>query len=299
MEWLDTFWSVYSNLVLTIGVNALLALSIWLTLSCGLLAMANAAFMGIGAYTASLLTMQAGAPFPLALLGGIAAPTLVALAIGGPTLRLSGVYLAMATLGFGEVVRVLILNAESLTGGALGLNGIPQLTQWWHVVGALAVILLVLWRLRRSRLGRAFEAIKEDEVAASLMGIGVMAHKLLAFALGAAIAGLAGALNAHLTFFIGPAEYGFDRGVDILTMTILGGIGGLTGPVLGAAIVTLLPELLRSFRDFRLMLNGAILVVIVLFLPKGIWDPARIRSWFGRPGPRPAGAVATPAQRAR
>ena len=282
MDWFENFWQIYSNLVLTIGINALLALSIWLTLSCGLLAMANAAFMGIGAYTASILTMNYGVPFPVALAAGIAAPTVVALAIGGPTLRLSGVYLAMATLGFGEVVRVLILNADSLTGGALGLNGIPQLTQWWHVAASLGVTLLILWRLRRSRIGRAFEAIKEDAVAASLMGIAVNAHKMLAFALGAGIAGLAGALNAHLTFFIGPSEFGFDRGVDILTMTILGGTGGLTGPVLGAAIVTLLPELLRDFRDFRTMINGAILVLIVLFLPKGLWDPQRFKSWFGR-----------------
>ena len=285
-EWLDTFWSVYSNLVLTIGINALLALSIWLTLSCGLLAMANAAFMGLGAYTASLLTMNAGAPFPLAVLGGIAVPTLVALLVGLPTLRLSGVYLAMATLGFGEVVRIFLLNADSLTGGALGLSGIPQLTQWWHVVIAVVVVLLVLWRMRRSRIGRAFEAIKEDEIAASLMGIGVMAHKMLAFALGAAIAGLAGALSAHLSFFIGPNEFGFDRGVDILTMAIFGGIGGLTGPVLGASVITLLPELLRSFRDYRTMINGAILVLVVLFLPKGLWDPARMRSWFGRKASR-------------
>ena len=282
MDWLTNLWQIYSNLVLTIGINALLALSIWLTLSCGLLAMANAAFMGIGAYTASALTMSLGAPFPVALAGGIAAPTLVALLIGGPTLRLSGVYLAMATLGFGEVVRVLILNAESLTGGALGLNGIPQLTQGWHVAAALVATLLILWRLRRSRIGRAFEAIKEDAVAASLMGIGVMAHKMLAFALGAGIAGLAGALNAHLTFFIGPGVFGFDRGVDILTMAILGGTGGLTGPVLGALIITLLPELLRGLRDFRTMVNGAILVLIVLFLPKGLWDPQRYRLWFGR-----------------
>lgn len=281
-ESFDNFWAIYSNLVLTIGINGLLALSIYLTLSCGLLAMANAAFMGIGAYTASLLTMNAGAPFSVALLGGMAAPTLVALVIGAPTLRLSGVYLAMATLGFGEVVRVAILNAESWTGGALGLNGIPQSTQWWHVVASLVIVLLALWRLRRSRIGRAFEAIKEDGVAASLMGIGVLSHKMLAFTLGAAIAGLAGALNAHLTFFIGPSEFGFDRGVDILTMTILGGTGGLTGPVLGAAIITLLPELLRSLKDFRTMVNGIILVVIVLFLPRGLWDPLRFKQWWAR-----------------
>lgn len=280
MEWLNNFWAIYSNLVLTLGTNALLALSIYLTLSCGMLAMANGAFMGIGAYTSAILTMNYGAPFPVALAGGMVAPAIMAFVIGKPTLRLSGVYLAMATLGFGEVVRVLILNTESWTGGALGLNGIPQSTEWWHVLLALIVSLLVLWRLRKSKVGRAFEAIKEDETAAGLMGINVNSYKMLAFMLGATVAGLAGALNAHLTFFIGPSEYGFDRGVEILTMAILGGINGLTGPVLGALILTLMPELLRSLKDFRLVVNGLILVVIVLFLPKGIWDPSRIRRWF-------------------
>jgi branched-chain amino acid transport system permease protein len=188
----------------------------------------------------------------------------------------------MATLAFGEVVRIALLNAESITGGALGLNGIPQSTQWWHVALALALTLALLWRLRRSKVGRAFEAIKEDETAAGLMGIDVGAHKMLAFVLGAALAGLAGALNAHLTFFIGPSEYGFDRGVEILTMAILGGIGNLTGPVLGALILTLLPELLRSFKDFRLVVNGFILVLIVLFLPKGISDTTRLRQWLAQ-----------------
>ena len=284
MEAFDNFWSVYSNLVLSLGINGLLALSIWLTLACGMLALANAAFMGIGAYTASILTLNYGAPFPVAIAAGMAAPALVAFIIGKPTLRLSGVYLAMATLAFGEVVRIAILNAESLTGGALGLNGIPQSTEWWHVALALVLVLLVLWRIRRSKVGRAFEAIKEDETAAGLMGINVAGHKMLAFVLGGAIAGLAGTLNAHLTFFIGPAEYGFNRAVDILTMAILGGIGSLTGPVLGGTILTLLPETLRGLGAFRLVVNGFILVLIVLFLPKGIWDPARIRQWFGRKG---------------
>jgi branched-chain amino acid transport system permease protein len=284
MEGLSNFWAVYSNLVLTLGTNSLLALSIYLTLSCGMLSIANAAFMGIGAYTSAVLTMQYGVSFPVALVAGMLAPTVTAFVIGKPTLRLSGVYLAMATLAFGEVVRIAVLNAEPLTGGALGLNGIPQSTEWWHVALALVLTLTLLWRLRLSRVGRAFEAIKEDETAAGLMGIDVDAHKMLAFALGAAIAGLAGTLNAHLTFFISPNEYGFDRAVDILTMTILGGIGGLTGPVVGAVILTLLPELLRSLKDFRLVVNGFILVLIVLFLPKGIWDPARIRKWFGWKG---------------
>lgn len=284
MDSLTNFWSVYSNLVLTLGTNGLLALSIYLTLSCGMLSIANAAFMGIGAYASALLTMHYGVSFPVALAAGMVAPSVTAFVIGKPTLRLSGVYLAMATLAFGEVVRIAVLNAEPVTGGALGLNGIPQSTEWWHVALALVLTLTLLWRLRQSKVGRAFEAIKEDETAAGLMGIDVGGHKLLAFVLGAAIAGLAGTLNAHLTFFIGPNEYGFDRAVDILTMTILGGIGGLTGPVVGAVILTLLPELLRSLKDFRLVVNGFILVLIVLFLPKGIWDPARIRQWFGRKG---------------
>jgi branched-chain amino acid transport system permease protein len=277
LESFDNFWSVYSNLVLSLGTNALLALSIWLTLSCGMLAMANAAFMGIGAYASALLTMNAGAPFPLAIAAGMAAPAIVAFVIGKPTLRLSGVYLAMATLAFGEVVRIVILNTEQWTGGALGLNGIPQTTQWWHLALAVALTLFVLARLRRSKVGRAFEAIKEDETAAGLMGIDVAGHKMLAFVLGAAIAGLAGTLNAHLTFFIGPAEFGFDRGVEILTMTILGGINSLFGPVIGSAIVTLLPELLRELKDYRAVFNGLILVAIVLFLPKGLWNPAWLR----------------------
>jgi branched-chain amino acid transport system permease protein len=282
MEWFDNFWSIYSNLVMSLGTNGLLALSIYLTLACGMLAMANAAFMGIGAYTAALLTMNAGLPYPVALAGGMVLPAIVAVLIGKPTLRLSGVYLAMATLGFGEVVRVVILNTESLTGGALGLNGIPQLTQWWHVALAVVIVVAVLMRVRRSKLGRAFEAIKEDEIAAGLMGIDVNNTKLFAFVMGAALAGLAGGLNAHLTFFIGPNEFGFDRGVEILTMAILGGIHSLIGPLVGSSILTLLPEVLRGFSDFRLIANGLILVLIVLFLPKGIWDPVGIRRRFGR-----------------
>ncbi len=293
MDWFANFWAVYSNVVLTLGINGLLALSIWLTLSCGMLSIGNAAFMGIGAYTAALVTINLGWPFPAALVCGVVAPAVLAFVIGKPTLRLSGIYLAMATLGFGEVVRITLLNWESMTGGALGLNGIPQLTEWWHVALALAVVLVILWRLRRSKIGRAFEAIKLDDTAAGLMGIDVANVKMLAFVMGAAIAGLAGGLDAHLLFFVGPQEFGFDRGVDILTMAILGGIGGLPGPLIGAAILTLLPELLRSLRDFRLVVNGLILVLIVLFLPKGIFDPQRFRALFGR---KPRRGLVAPAR---
>jgi branched-chain amino acid transport system permease protein len=288
MSSLATFWAIYSNVVMSLGTNALLALSIWLTLVCGMLSIANAAFMGIGAYAAALCTMSLGLPFPVSLAAGMVAPAILAAIIGLPTIRLSGVYLAMATLAFGEVVRVIVLNTESVTGGALGLNGIPQLTQWWHVLLAVVIVLLALWRLKVSKVGRAFDAIRGDETAASLMGVNVRANKLLAFVLGAAVAGLAGALDAHLTFFIGPNEYGFERAVEILTMTILGGIGGLAGPVIGSTIITLLPEALRGFDSFRLIANGLILVLIVLFLPRGIWDPARYAQWLRKGSKRRA-----------
>ena len=280
-EWWEGFWATYSTVVFSIGVNAMLALSIYLTLSCGLLSLANAAFMGIGAYAAAMISMHTGLPFPVALLASAVLPALVALVIGIPTLRLSGVYLAMATLGFGEVVRVIVLNLE-ITGGPMGLNGIPQKTEFWHIAAFLLATLFLLARLRRSKVGRAFEAIKEDEVAARLMSINVASYKLLAFTLGAAIAGLAGGLNAHFTFTIGPNNYAFENAVDILTMAVFGGTSNLIGPTLGAAILTLLPEVLRQFKDFRLVANGLILVLVILYLPKGIWDPRRIRGFFQR-----------------
>lgn len=282
MEWFGDFWSTYSTLIFTVGVHGLLALSIWLTLACGLLSLANAAFMCIGAYVAALLTLKLGWPYSAALAAGALAPAVVALSIGVPTLRLSGVYLAMATLAFGEVTRVIVLNLE-ITGGPEGLNGIPLLTEWWHIVAILAVVIYGLARLRRSRVGRAFEAIREDEVAARLMGIDVDRHKLFAFVLGAIIAGLAGGLNAHYTFFISPREYGFENAVDILTMAVFGGISSLIGPLVGASILTLLPELLRFLHDYRGVVNGVILVLVVLFLPTGIWDPQRIRAGRGKP----------------
>src|SRR5450830_416914 len=281
MDWWDGFWATYNTVIFSIGVNAMLALSIYVTLSCGLLSLANAAFMGIGAYIAALITMQTSLPFPLALAAGGVLPALVALVIGIPTLRLSGVYLAMATLGFGEVVRVIVLNLD-ITGGPMGLNGVPPVTEWWHIVLLLGVTLYCLARVRRSKIGRAFEAIKEDEVAARLMGVNVAGYKLLAFVIGAAIAGVAGALNAHYTFTIGPNNYGFENAVDILTMAVFGGTGNLVGPVLGSSILSLLPEVLRQFQDFRLAANGLILILVVLYLPKGIWDPRRVRALMQR-----------------
>jgi branched-chain amino acid transport system permease protein len=286
MESLESFWSTYSTLALSLGTNSLLALSVYLTLACGLLTVGNAAFMGIGAYTAALLTMHTNTPFVAALLLGALTPAGIALLIGRPTLRLSGVYLAMATLAFGEVVRIILLNAEDLTGGALGLNGIPQLTGWPHVIIVLAVTLYFTLRCAGSRIGRASFAISQDETATEVMGLNVRAHKLFAFILGAALAGLAGGLNAHFTFFISPNEYGFERGVEILAMGVLGGTGSPWGAVIGGVLITLLPELLRGLGHYRPLINGVILIVIILYSPKGIWDLTR---FIGRRSPPGAG----------
>jgi branched-chain amino acid transport system permease protein len=271
LEWLETFWSTYNTLILSIGINSLLALSIALTLSCGLLSLANAAFMGIGAYVAATLTMQLNYPFELALILSVLAPVCVALLIGIPTLRLSGVYLAMATLGFGEVLRVVIMNIDFI-GGPMGLNGIPNITSFWHVLAALLLVVYLLWRLKASKVGRAFVAIREDEVAAKLMGIPVMQFKLLAFSLGAGIAGLAGGLNAHFTYTIGPNSYAFENAVEILTMAVFGGANSLLGPILGGTLLTLLPEVLRGLKEYRLAVNGLVLILVVLYLPNGLWS---------------------------
>lgn len=273
----DNFLFTYQSLLYALGVNGLLALSMYVVLAVGQLSLGQAAFMGIGAYVSSLLTLKLGLPFPLVLLAAVAAPALVALAIGAPTLRLSGVYLAIATIGLGEVLRLFYLNTE-FTGGALGLSGIPESGGFGVIYGALALVLLALVLIMRSRIGRAMEAIREDEAAAGVIGVKLPAYKLGALVASAMIAGLAGALGAHVSSFIGPNEYGFDAAVTILSFALLGGIGSPLGPVVGAIILTALPEVLRPLHDYRLVVNGAIIVVAVLFMPRGLlaWRPRRI-----------------------
>jgi len=269
IELLTSFWQTYNTLCYTVLVHGMLALSIYITLACGQLSLGNAAFMGIGAYTAAIFTLKLNAPFGVALLAGGLLPAVVALIIGAPTLRLSGVYLAMATLGFGEVVRVAFLNM-SITGGSVGLNGVPPKTQLWHLMAIMGVLIYFFIKLKNSRFGRALEAIREDEVAASVMGIKTTWFKVWAFVIGAFIAGLAGGLNAHFTFFLSPREYGFDFAVDILTFAILGGTGTFWGPLVGSTILTILPEVLRFLGSYRLALNGLILLFVVIYLPNGI-----------------------------
>lgn len=295
---METLFNPYYLQIITfILINAMLGISIYLTLSTGQLSLGNAGFMSVGAYTSALLTLKAGWPVYLAVpTGGVAACVAAAL-IGIPATRLQGIYLAIATLGFGEVVRVIILNLK-ITNGALGLSGIPSLgvmvgkelsrlgfaegiagltvQQLGSVVvivvlaTLLAFLLFFALRLNTSRIGRAFAAIKGDEHAAEVSGVNTARYKLLAFFLGAFVAGIAGGLAAHVTFYIGPKDFSYHRAVEILLFAVLGGSNLVWGPVLGSTILTLLPELLRSVAEFREMIYGAILVTMMVFRPQGL-----------------------------
>jgi len=277
MSWLAETYATYQSTLGYIGINALLALSVYATLSCGQLALGNAGFAAIGAYAAALLTMKAGWPFPLALLAGAALPAAVAVPLGLPVLRIRGVFLAIATIGFGEVVRIGIVNWEYVNG-AQGIVAIPQRTSVGLVFLLVAVALYVFWRLRGSKWGFALEAIREDEPAARTMGIPTTAYKLAMLVLGAALAGLAGGLEAHFTFMVAPNGFSFLRVVDMLVFAVVGGTATFWGPLVGAAFLTLLPEVLRELAPLvgiepgplRLMVNGLVLLAVILFLPQGL-----------------------------
>jgi len=267
--WLDDFLWTYQNLLYALGVNGLLALSMYVVLAVGQLSLGQAAFMGLGAYSSVLMTLKLGLPFAAVLPLSVVAPVAFALAVGVPTLRLSGVYLAIATIGLGEVLRAVYLNVD-LFGGALGLSGIPERATAPMIYGLLGLAVLALWLVGRSGIGRAMEAMREDETAAEVMGVPVRRYKMGALVASAALAGLAGCLSAHVSSFIGPNEYGFEPAVTILSYALLGGIGTPLAPVVGAWVLTLLPELLRGVSDIRLVLNGVIIVLAVLFLPNGL-----------------------------
>ena len=288
LEALRDLWLTYQSAVAFIGINGLLALSVYATLSCGQLSLANAGFMAMGGYTAALLTLRApGVPFPLVLAAGAIVPAVVALPLGLPVLRLRGVFLAIATIGFGEVVRLALVNWD-YTNGALGLVAIPQRAGLFSIYLCLALALFLFWRLRGSKTGYALESIRQDEPAARTMGIDTTAHKLSMFVLGGALAGLAGGLEAHLTFMVAPNGYGFSRVVDMLVYAIVGGIAHFFGPALGAAFLTLLPEVLRELSrlsglqpgPLRLFVNGLVLLLVIIFLPNGLVSVrGRIREW--------------------
>ena len=290
----------YLQVLCFILINIMLALSVYVPLSSGQLSLGSAGFMGIGAYTSALLAIHFELPLYITILVGALLAGVVGIIVGIPSLRLTGVYLAIATLGFGEVIRVFFINWENVTKGSVGLTGIPQLGRSLLNVAkaaglepgafglrnnqfvylALAILLLIivsvlLWfviRQKNSRIGRAFASIQMDEKAAESMGINITYYKVLAFAQGAFIAGLAGALFAHTIGFISPADFSYHRAVEILIFTVFGGSELVIGSVFGAVILTLLPELLRSVSDYRYILYGIMLVILMAVRPQGILD---------------------------
>lgn len=314
----------YLQIAMFMLINAILGISIYLTLSTGQLSLGNAGFMSVGAYTSALLSLKMGLPIFLAIPAGGIAACLLAAVIGIPTTRLQGIYLAIATLGFGEVVRVIILNMK-ITNGALGLSGIPSLStligkqlsaaglgqgtlgltlqQVSNIVVIILLLLIVIFlvffslRLRSSRIGRAFAAIKEDEHAAEVTGVNTVYYKLLAFFIGAFVAGIAGGLAAHLTFYIGPKDFSYHRAVEILLFAVFGGSNVVWGPLLGSVILTSLPELLRSVADYREMIYGAILVVMMIFRPQGLISEDTIRFWRSKLTSSHVGSVKSEASR--
>ncbi|MEL6151636.1 MAG: branched-chain amino acid ABC transporter permease [Chloroflexota bacterium] len=318
---MEFFWDILGQFNITetvfqfMLVNAILGMSIYLTLYTGMFSLAQAGFMGIGAYV-SVLTTQA-LPGALVTMGitadeitislwvgvvtGAIAAGLIAIPVGLPALRLRDIYLAIATIGFGEIVRELIKNFDNiiqffietftdtersrfrLIEGARGIKGIPKLTETGHLVLFIVIISYFMVRLHRSRLGRAMAAIRQDEQAAANMGINVVFVKNLVFVISAMLAGAAGAFSGHLTRIITPDAYGFNQAVDILAYAVLGGTGLWYGPILGGMLMGALPEVLRVADQYRGFMVGVVLWAVIVFLPGGVIGiPGTVRGWFTR-----------------
>lgn len=286
-----TISSYNSTVIVMIGINIILTVSLNMTTGIlGQLTLGHAGFMSVGAYTAALFTkamanlpLEASLPIGL-LLGGLVA-ALFGIAIGIPALRLKGDYLAIITLAFGEIIRVIIVNLD-FTGGALGLKGIPNLStnsKFTFVYIAAILTIFVILMVIRSRQGRAIIAIREDEIGAEASGIQTTYYKIMAFTISAFFAGIAGGLYAHHIGVLDATKFGFSRSVEIVAMVVMGGMGSITGSVISATLLTILPEGLRllknvpflSFlvegtKDPRMLIYSALLVIIMLFLPSGL-----------------------------
>lgn len=278
-----------------IGIYVIMAVSLNLAVGyLGQLPLGHAGFMSIGGYVGAIFIMQTsqalhlsqrafvtGQPLAILLvvvgliLGGLAA-ALCGLIIGIPALRLKGDYLAIVTLGFAEIIRVFILNFDStfnipLTGGAKGLTGIFLYTNFINTAVVVALVLFVIHTLMKSRWGRAILAIRDNEIAAEACGINLTFHKTLAFVLSAAFAGMAGVLYAGCIGVMAPAKFGFMKSVEVLVMVVLGGMGSQLGSVVAAVGLTVLPEALRSFADLRMIVYSVVLILAMMFRPRGLF----------------------------
>jgi branched-chain amino acid transport system permease protein len=247
----------------------------------GQLSLGHAAFVAIGAYSSALLTTSLGWPVAPTILVATAIATVFGVLLGAPSLRLKGPYLALATAGFAEIIRIVINNWEGLTRGSRGIPEIPPLTVWHYKIASetgwyylLAAVFLVCtlaaYRIVHSHLGRAFIAIRDNEAAAAAAGINPFTYKVLAFAMSAFLAGLAGSLFAHYRAYVSPDTFTFTESVAFLSMVVVGGKGTLPGALIGAVALTLIPDLLSFMQDFKMVLHGVLLVLCMMFLPRGL-----------------------------
>lgn len=260
---------VISTLIL-IAINVILAVSLNLINGVtGQFSLGHAGFMSVGAYCSAVLTMNFNVPFFFALVGGGLLASLFGLVIGIPSLRLKGDYLAIATLGFGEIIRIVLLNFNYV-GGASGLSGIPtNSTFTWVFFFAVGTVILIQ-NFIRSTHGRACMSIRENEIAAEAMGINTTRYKVLAFIIGAFFAGTAGGLSAHSFYVINPSSFNFLKSFEILVIVVLGGLGSTTGSVLGAIVLTLLFTGLQDVPELRMIIYSAVLILMMIFRPTGL-----------------------------
>ena len=260
------------DLFSSLGINILLALSVYCPMATGQLSIGNAGFMAIGAYVSAMLTVHVHLPlFPSLIIGGIAA-TIIGVLFGFPALRLKGIFLAMATLCFGEIVRNFFMNfLQPLTGGAYGFRGIgdiPISISW--IWGWVALSLVFFFFLSRSRLGLALMATHDDQTVSELIGINIVFLKVAAFGVGAFIGGVAGGLYAHYYLYIEPEFFNVWESIFIVLYMIMGGMLTYWGPVLGASIFTLLPEFLRFLQDWRGAFFGVVIIGLMIARPSGL-----------------------------
>jgi branched-chain amino acid transport system permease protein len=252
------------------GINLMTVLGLsLLTGFTGLFSFGHAGFMAIGGYTTAIMTVNFGMPFiPALAIGGLAAAIVSAL-IGKLTLNLKGDYFCIATLGFGEAIRLILDNVQTF-GGARGWPGIPYYTNIWNVIGINVIAIIVMANLIRSRHGRNMIAVREEELASQIIGINVFKYKLTSLMISAAYAGIAGGLMGHYMTFLQPKMFSLAKSTELTIIVIFGGLGSISGSVLGALVLTSLPEILRAFSQWRLVFYGMAVIFIMISRPEGL-----------------------------
>lgn len=266
-EILDDF---YASTLILIMINIILGVSLNLINGfTGQFSIGHAGFMSIGAYLSAIMTLDYHMPFPVALIVGGAVAAVAGLIIGIPSLRLKGDYLAIATLGFGEIIRITWLNIDYV-GGASGLSGIPSLTNWTWVFIWTMITVIVINNFVNSTHGRACISIRENEIAAEAMGINTTKYKVMAFVVGAFFAGIAGGLSAHMFYIINPTSFNFIKSFEILVIVVLGGLGSTSGSIVGAIVLTMIFTMLQDYPEIRMIVYSFLLIVMMIFRPSGL-----------------------------